>query len=83
LKVGPEAAIRALDVRACDLRCAAPRFRHIEWFHDHVRIEQMLFDGAPEAHDDAIAPVASRPGLGLASKRRDAERLAVRGGTGE
>ena len=24
---------------------AAPRLRHLEWFHDHVRIEQMLFDG--------------------------------------
>ena len=26
--------------------CAAPRLRHLEWFHDHVRIEHMLFDGA-------------------------------------
>jgi L-alanine-DL-glutamate epimerase-like enolase superfamily enzyme len=25
--------------------CAAARFRHLEWFHDHVRIEHMLFDG--------------------------------------
>ena len=29
--------------------CAVPRFRHLEWFHDHVRIEHMLFDGAPVA----------------------------------
>ena len=29
--------------------CCVPRFRHLEWFHDHVRIEQMLFDGAPTA----------------------------------
>ena len=29
--------------------CAAPRLRHLEWFHDHVRIEHMLFDGAPVA----------------------------------
>ncbi|HVT29369.1 MAG TPA: enolase C-terminal domain-like protein, partial [Lacipirellulaceae bacterium] len=27
--------------------CATPRLRHLEWFHDHVRIEHMLFDGAP------------------------------------
>lgn len=65
------------------LGCAAPRFRHLEWFHDHVRIEQMLFDGAPEARDGAIAPDGSRPGLGLMFKRSDAERFAVRGGTGE
>ena len=36
--------------------CAAPRLVHQEWFHDHVRIEAMLFDGAPRAHDGAIAP---------------------------
>jgi L-alanine-DL-glutamate epimerase-like enolase superfamily enzyme len=24
---------------------AAPTLRHLEYFHDHVRIEQMLFDG--------------------------------------
>ena len=65
------------------LGCAAPRFRHLEWFHDHVRIEQMLFDGAPVAHDGAVAPDRSRPGLGLTFKRKDAERFAVRGGTGE
>ncbi|MFZ2109584.1 MAG: enolase C-terminal domain-like protein [Roseiarcus sp.] len=65
------------------LGCAAPRVRHLEWFHDHVRIEQMLFDGAPEAYDGAVAPDRSRPGLGLTFKRRDAERFAVRGGTGE
>ena len=27
--------------------CAAPRLRHLEWFHDHARIEHMLFEGAP------------------------------------
>jgi L-alanine-DL-glutamate epimerase-like enolase superfamily enzyme len=25
--------------------CATPAFRHAEYFHDHVRIERMLFDG--------------------------------------
>ncbi len=29
------------------LGCAAARFRNLEWFHDHARIEPMLFDGAP------------------------------------
>ncbi|MBS0641845.1 MAG: mandelate racemase, partial [Proteobacteria bacterium] len=27
--------------------CAVPGLRHLEWFHDHVRIEHLLFDGAP------------------------------------
>ena len=57
--------------------CAAPRLRHLEWFHDHVRIERMLFDGAPVAKDGAIQPDMSRPGLGLTLKERDAERYAA------
>src|SRR5204862_82952 len=27
--------------------CGVPKLRHLEWFHDHVRIERMLFDGFP------------------------------------
>jgi L-alanine-DL-glutamate epimerase-like enolase superfamily enzyme len=57
--------------------CAAPRLPHLEWFHDHVRIEHMLFDGAPVAHDGAIAPDFSQPGLGLVFKRNDAERFRI------
>jgi L-alanine-DL-glutamate epimerase-like enolase superfamily enzyme len=56
---------------------AAPRLRHQEWFHDHVRIESMLFDGAPVARDGAIAPDLSRAGCGLVLKHRDAERYAI------
>ncbi len=59
------------------LGCAAPRFRHLEWFHDHVRIEQMLFDGAPVPHAGSIMPDPGRPGLGLTLKQQDAERFAV------
>ena len=57
--------------------CAAPRLRHIEWFHDHARIEAMLFEGAPIPKDGAIRPDLSRPGHGLELKRADAERFAV------
>ena len=56
--------------------CAVPRLRHLEWFHDHVRIEHMLFDGAPVAKNGAIEPDLSRPGLGIALKKQDAERYA-------
>lgn len=59
--------------------CAVPRLRHIEWFHDHVRIERMLFEGAPVAHDGAIEPDFGRPGHGLTFKRQDAERFRVNG----
>jgi L-alanine-DL-glutamate epimerase-like enolase superfamily enzyme len=57
--------------------CAVPRLRHLEWFHDHVRIEHMLFDGAPVPRDGAIRPDPARPGLGIALKRQDAERYAT------
>ena len=57
--------------------CAVPGLRHLEWFHDHVRIEQMLFDGAPVACDGTIAPDDGRPGNGLTFKAKDAEAYAV------
>jgi L-alanine-DL-glutamate epimerase-like enolase superfamily enzyme len=57
--------------------CAAPRLRHLEWFHDHVRIEHMLFDGAPEPRDGEIALDFSRPGFGLIFKKDDAERFRI------
>ena len=56
---------------------AAPRLRHLEWFHDHVRIEAMLFDGAPTPKDGAIKPDLSRPGHGLAFRVHDAECYRV------
>ena len=59
--------------------CAVPRLRHLEWFHDHVRIEQMLFDGAPIAADGAIEPDLARPGHGIDFKAKDAERFRVNG----
>jgi L-alanine-DL-glutamate epimerase-like enolase superfamily enzyme len=56
---------------------AAPRLRHLEWFHDHVRIESLLFDGAPRLHHGLIMPDLTRPGLGLDFKRADAARYAL------
>jgi L-alanine-DL-glutamate epimerase-like enolase superfamily enzyme len=46
--------------------CAVARFRHLEWFHDHVRIERMLFDGAPEPVDGVLRPDLGLSGNGLA-----------------
>jgi L-alanine-DL-glutamate epimerase-like enolase superfamily enzyme len=57
--------------------CACPRLRHLEWFHDHARIERMLFDGGPVPHDGEIRPDLSRPGNGLSFKHQDAARYAV------
>jgi len=57
--------------------CALPAFRHIEYFHDHVRIEQMLFEGAAIAVDGFVTPDLSHPGIGLELKRKDAQRFAA------
>ncbi|MEO7986447.1 MAG: enolase C-terminal domain-like protein [Gemmatimonadales bacterium] len=57
--------------------CAAKRLRHVEYFHDHVRIEQMLFDGALTPVDGALHPDLTRPGMGLDFKRADAQAYAV------
>lgn len=57
--------------------CAAPRLRHQEWFHDHVRIESMLFDGAPVPRDGVIQPDLARAGCGLAFKFSDAAPYRV------
>jgi L-alanine-DL-glutamate epimerase-like enolase superfamily enzyme len=57
--------------------CAVSRVRHLEYFHDHVRIEQMLFDGVLHPVDGALRPDRSRAGNGLELKRADAQRFAV------
>jgi L-alanine-DL-glutamate epimerase-like enolase superfamily enzyme len=56
--------------------CAAKRVRHVEFFHDHARIERMLFDGALQPVDGALHPDLTRAGLGLELKRADAQRFA-------
>lgn len=56
--------------------CAAKRVRHAEYFHDHARIEHMLFDGAPVPREGALHPDLSRPGMGLELRTADATRYA-------
>ncbi len=55
---------------------ACKQLRHCEYFHDHVRIERLFFDGLPEPHAGTLAPPAARPGLGLELKRADAQAYA-------
>ncbi len=56
---------------------ALAQLAHLEYFHDHVRIEGLLFDGVVEPRDGALFPDLSRPGIGLALKRTEAERYAA------
>lgn len=63
------------------LCCAARRARNVEYFHDHVRIEQLFFEGAARVRRGALWPDLSRSGFGLKVKRRDVERYRVYGNT--
>ena len=53
------------------------RLRHMEYFHDHVRIERMLFDGFIEPVNGMLRPDRCRPGHGLTFKHEDAKQYAL------
>jgi L-alanine-DL-glutamate epimerase-like enolase superfamily enzyme len=57
--------------------CCSPVVEHIEYFHDHVRIENKLFDGVLSPKNGLLRPDLSRPGNGLELKRKDAEIFVV------
>lgn len=59
------------------LMAATPNGIHQEWFHDHVRVEHLLFDGAPDAVAGRVSPDPSRHGLGLALRDTVAEPYLV------
>lgn len=65
----------AVHMHVC---CAAPNAVHLEYFHDHVRIENMLFDGVQQPKNGHLEPEVARPGLGLTLKRREASKFEVR-----
>lgn len=59
------------------LGCALAPVCHLEYFHDHVRIEQRLFDGALRPVRGELVPDPTRPGLGVTFRRADAAAFAV------
>jgi L-alanine-DL-glutamate epimerase-like enolase superfamily enzyme len=84
LRVGALADAHNIDISghcapaiSAHVLCAVPRVRHLEYFHDHVRVESMLFDGLLDPTGGALRVDRTRPGLGLELKRADAERWRV------
>ena len=59
------------------LGCAATPLVHLEYFHDHARLERMLFDGALTPEGGALRPDRTRPGLGIELKQADAAAYAI------
>jgi L-alanine-DL-glutamate epimerase-like enolase superfamily enzyme len=56
---------------------AAPGLRHLEYFHDHVRLERLAFDGVALLRDGVLVPDRSRPGHGLTLREADLERYRL------
>ncbi|MEV5551133.1 enolase C-terminal domain-like protein [Streptomyces sp. NPDC052309] len=86
LEVAGLSAARHLDLSAhcapavsAHAFCAVRRLRHLEYFHDHVRVERLLFDGIPAPESGALRPDTGRPGLGLDVRWADAEPYRVHG----
>jgi len=56
---------------------AIPSLKHLEYFHDHSRIEKLLFDGVPEPQNGALKPDLSRFGFGIELRLSDAAHYEV------
>jgi L-alanine-DL-glutamate epimerase-like enolase superfamily enzyme len=56
---------------------ATPDLRHLEWFHDHVRIESMLFEGALDPKGGTVTPDLRAPGHGLELREDVAKEYEV------
>jgi len=83
LRVAACAAAYGLDVSGhcaphlhAAVAASVPNLRHLEWFHDHVRIEAMAFDGAGAVRGGEL-PLGTGPGLGLTLKEADLEEHRV------
>jgi L-alanine-DL-glutamate epimerase-like enolase superfamily enzyme len=85
-RVGALCDARSIDLSAhCAPQVSAQactglwHLRHLEYFHDHNRIEHLAFDGCLEPEPGGVLkPDRSRPGLGLTVKRADIEQWRVR-----
>jgi L-alanine-DL-glutamate epimerase-like enolase superfamily enzyme len=64
----------AISAHAC---AAMETCVHIEYFHDHTRIESLLFEGTLDPQGGALRPDPSRPGLGLDLRESDAQEYAL------
>jgi L-alanine-DL-glutamate epimerase-like enolase superfamily enzyme len=86
LQVGGLAAARETDLSghcapavSAHAFCAVPTRRHLEYFHDHVRLEHLAFEGNLSPAGGALRPDPDRPGLGLDVKWADLRPYRVHG----
>jgi L-alanine-DL-glutamate epimerase-like enolase superfamily enzyme len=84
LQVGALCAARGMQLSAhtsptlhAHVGAAIAPLVHVEYFHDHARIERMLFDGRPPLIDGALEPDPHAPGHGLSLREDEARRLEL------
>ncbi|MDQ0756414.1 enolase C-terminal domain-like protein [Arthrobacter sp. B3I4] len=84
LRIAAVAAAHGLEVSghcaphlSAAVAAATPNFRHLEWFHDHVRIENLFFDGTLDP-DGGWVRSGPGPGNGLTLRSAAAEPYRVR-----
>jgi hypothetical protein len=51
-----------------------PNLRHVEYFHDHQRIERLFFEGTLDPSGGVMSPDPDRPGHGMTLRSADTER---------
>lgn len=73
---GTELSAHCAPYLSLPVAATTPGLRHVEWFHDHVRIAQLLVDGCPDPTDAHLAPQVA-PGHGLTFRTAEAEAFRV------
>jgi L-alanine-DL-glutamate epimerase-like enolase superfamily enzyme len=56
---------------------SAPNLRHVEYFHDHYRIEEQLFEGALSPVGGVLVPRADAPGHGMTLRNSVAQEFIL------
>lgn len=86
LQVGGLTEARQMDLSAhsspaisAHAFCGVPRLRHLEYFHTHVRLEDIVFDGTLRPNGGVLRPDPDRVGLGLEVRWADIEPYRVHG----
>src|SRR5690606_13318242 len=84
LRAAAVAAARGLDVSAhcapaahLPVAAAVTNLRHVEYFHDHQRIEDHFFDGVAAPAGGSLTPIRDRPGHGWSPKLADLAEFRI------
>ena len=80
-RVAAVAAAHGLDISGhcaqslhLHVACSVPNLRHLEYFHDHARVDRLLFDGVVDPSSGTLRPDMTRSGIGLSVAADRAER---------